>query len=79
MLDQLSNIVLDLFIIVFLSIYKSSKEWIVVPPINKVAFAMYAIMRNLFLLFIFKKYSLIALMICVLLVLAHPLCIVVVD
>ncbi len=65
MLDQLSDIVLDLFIIVFLSIDKPSKEWIVVPPINKTTFVVYVVMRNLFLLFVFKKYSLIALMICV--------------
>jgi len=79
MLDHLFNIVLDLFIIVFLLIDKPSKEWIVVPPINKAAFAMYVIMCNLSSLFVFKKYFLIALMICVLHVLQHPLSIVVVD
>ncbi len=72
MSDQLFGIVLDLFIIVFLSIDKPSKEWIVVPPINEIAFVVYVVMRNLSLLFVFKKYSLIALMICVLPILVAP-------
>jgi hypothetical protein len=37
-----------LFIIVFLSIDIPSKEWIVVPPINKVTFVMNVVMCNLF-------------------------------
>jgi hypothetical protein len=61
---QLSGIVL--FIIIFLAIDKPSKEWIIVPSINKVMFAMYVVMRNLSLLFVFKKYSWITLMIYVL-------------
>ncbi len=55
MLNQLSNIVLDFFIILFLSIDKPSKEWIVVPLINKATFAIYVVMGNLFSLFVFKK------------------------
>jgi hypothetical protein len=61
--------------IVFLSIDKPSKEWIVVPPINKVKFAVYVIMRNLSLLFVYKKYFLINLMIMFCLYLQYPLCI----
>ncbi len=64
MLHQLSSIIL--FIIIFLVIDKPSKEWIIVPPINKVEFAMYVVMRNLSSLFDFKKYSKITLMIYVL-------------
>jgi hypothetical protein len=64
MLHQLSSIIL--FIIIFLTIDKPSKEWIIVPPINKVEFAMYVVMRNLSSLFVFKKYSRITLMIYVL-------------
>ncbi len=48
MLDQLSNIVFNLFIIVFLSIDIPSKEWIVVPPINIVTIVMNVVMCNLF-------------------------------
>jgi hypothetical protein len=66
MLDQQYGIVLDLFIIIFLSIDKPSKEWTVIPPINKKTFVVYVIMHNLSLLFVFKKHSLIALMIIVL-------------
>ncbi len=66
MLNQLFGIVLDLFIIIFLSINKPSKEWLIVPPINKITFVVYVVMRNLSFLFVFKKYSLITLMICVL-------------
>ncbi len=72
MLDHLSGIVLDLFIVTFISIDKLNKEWIVVSPINKTKFAMYVVMHNLSLLFVFKKYSLIVLMICALLVPATP-------
>ncbi len=66
MLNQLSIIVLDLFIIIFLSIDKPSKEWTIVPPINETTFVVYVVMCNLSLLFVFKKHSLITLMICVL-------------
>jgi hypothetical protein len=61
---QLFGIVL--FIIIFLATDKPSKEWIIVPSINKVMFAMYVVMHNLSLLFVFKKYSWITLMIYVL-------------
>ncbi len=44
MSNQLSSIVLDLFIIVFLSIDKPNTEWIVVPLINKTSIAMYVAM-----------------------------------
>jgi hypothetical protein len=79
MSDQQYGIVLDLFIIVFLSIDKPNKECTVIPPINKATFVVYVVMRNLSLLFVFKKYSLIALMICVLPIPTTPLCIIVVD
>ncbi len=55
MLNQLPSIVLDLFIIIFLSIDKPSKEWIVVPLINKTTFAVYVVMCNLSSLFISKN------------------------
>jgi hypothetical protein len=55
MLNQLSSIVWDLFIFIFLSIGKPSKEWIVVSPINKTTFLMYVVMRNLSSLFVFKN------------------------
>ncbi len=47
MSDQLSSIVLDLFIIIFLSIEKPSKEWIVVPPTNKTTLVLYDVIRNI--------------------------------
>ncbi len=55
MSDQLSSIVLDLFIIIFLSIEKPSKEWIVVPPTNKTTLVLYDVIRNLSLLFVSKN------------------------
>ncbi len=72
MSDQQCGIVLDLSIIVFLSIDKPCKEWTFIPPINKATFVVYVVMRNLSSLFVFKKHSLIALMICVLLILTTP-------
>jgi len=72
MLDQQYGIVLDWFIIVFLSIDKPNKEWIVIPPINKATFVVYVVMCNLCLLYVFKKHSLIALMIYVLLIPITP-------
>jgi hypothetical protein len=55
MSDQLSGIVLDLFIIIFLLTNKPSKEWMVFPPINKTTFVMYVVMCNLSTLFFFQK------------------------
>ncbi len=55
MLNQLSGIVWDLFIFIFLSIGKPSKEWIVVSPINKTTFLMYVVMHTLSSLFVFKN------------------------
>jgi hypothetical protein len=43
-LNQLSNVVSNLFTMVCLLIGKPSKEWIVVPPINKGEFSMYVVM-----------------------------------
>ncbi len=54
-LNQLSSNVLDLFIIVFLSIDKPGREWIVVSLINKTTFAMYVVICNFSSLFVFKK------------------------
>ncbi len=47
MSGQQYGIVLDLFIMVFLSIDKPCKEWTVIPPINKATFVVYVVMRNL--------------------------------
>ncbi len=71
-LDQLSIIVLDLFIIVILSIDNQSKKWIIVPPINIAMFVVYIVMWSCLSLFILKKNSWISLMTFVLLVLASP-------
>jgi hypothetical protein len=53
-----------------LSTYKLNRKWIVVPPINSVAFAMYATMQSFHSLFVFIKYSWIVLMICISIILA---------
>jgi hypothetical protein len=68
-LSQISIIEFDLLTIV-LSTYKLNRKWIVVPPINSVAFAMYATMQSFHSFFVFIKYSWIVLMIHVLIILA---------
>jgi hypothetical protein len=55
MLNQLFGIVWDLFLFLFLSIGKPSKEWIVVSPINKTTFLMYVVMCTLSSLFVLKN------------------------
>jgi hypothetical protein len=49
---------------------KPNKEWIVVPPINNVAFIIYATIQSYYPLFIFLKQFQMVLMICVFHVLA---------
>jgi hypothetical protein len=55
----------DLFTMTFLSIDKPNKDWIVVPPINNVAFAIYATIQSYYPLFVFFKQFWMVLMICV--------------
>jgi hypothetical protein len=65
--------------IVFLSIDKPNKEWIVVPPINKTTFAMNIVVRNLSLFFIFKKLFNNFDGLCFACTCNTPLCIVIID
>ncbi len=70
---QMFIIELDLLTMASLSMDKPNKEWIVVPPTNNVAFALYATMRSFCSFFVFIKKSWMALMICVFFVIATPL------